>query len=245
VEEVSELPPDHHPAQLLLVQLVAGEVANTPAVAEHDGAVGQVDDLAEAVRDQDGRDAAVAQASDEGEQPLDVRLAEAARRLVEDQVARLRREGLRHLDELAVARLERHEGEVRIAADADLGQDFLRLRGQAPPAHALERVREPGEQDVLGDAHPRDRRHLLRHERDAGFEGGARPREQKALAVERDLALVRLHRPGKDLRERRLPGSVLADDGDDLAALDLEIDVRQRPDDAVTLRDSAGLDHRG
>ena len=40
----------------------------------------------------------------------------------------------------------------------------------------------------------------------------------------------RLGDAGEDLQQRRLPRAVAADDADDLAALDLEGDVAQRPE---------------
>jgi hypothetical protein len=53
---------------------------------------------------------------------------------------------------------------------------------------------------------------------------------------------------GEDLHQRRLAGAVVADQGDDLALIDIEVDVGQRPDGAEAFRDASdgqdGLTHR-
>ena len=45
------------------------------------------------------------------------------------------------------------------------------------------------------------------------------------------------HRAAEDLQERRLAGAVVADEPDDLAAPDLDVDVLQRREAAVEVRD--------
>ena len=44
---------------------------------------------------------------------------------------------------------------------------------------------------------------------------------------------------GDRLDERRLAGAVVADQGDHLAGVDLEVDARERPDGAEALGDAA------
>ena len=71
------------------VSSVARQPADVPAVAQDDRPVGELDDLGQPVRDQDRRGAVVAQPAQQPEESLDVALAEPARRLVEDQDARV------------------------------------------------------------------------------------------------------------------------------------------------------------
>ena len=59
-----------------------------------------------------------------------------------------------------------------------------------------------------------------------------RRRAQQALAVEDDLALVRLVEPRDQVEERRLAGAVRADQADDLALAHVERDVVDRDDPA-------------
>ena len=58
-----------------------------------------------------------------------------------------------------------------------------------------------------------------------GIERVARGVEAHRLAVQLDLALVRPVEPGEDVRERRLPGAVLAEERVHLADAGLEVDV--------------------
>ena len=62
------------------------------------------------------------------------------------------------------------------------------------------------------------------------------------LAADEDLAAGRLDHAGEDLDQRRLAGAVVADQADDLAAVDMKIDAAERIDAAVGFRDVAKLD---
>ena len=59
-----------------------------------------------------------------------------------------------------------------------------------------------------------------------------RRRAQQALAVEGDLALVRLVQPGDQVEERRLARAVRADQADDLALAGVKRDVVDGDDPA-------------
>jgi hypothetical protein len=62
------------------------------------------------------------------------------------------------------------------------------------------------------------------------------------LAVELDLAGVGRHDPGEDLHQRRLAGAVLADDGVDRAARDVQVHAVERLHAAEALREAADAD---
>ena len=59
------------------------------------------------------------------------------------------------------------------------------------------------------------------------------------LAVEPDLALVGHDRAGDRLDQRRLAGAVVADDGEDLARIEVEVGMVERGDAAVALDQAA------
>ena len=63
--------------------------------------LGDLAHLLEEVADVDDRDAPRREPADEGEQPIDVRSLQAARRLVHEQHARVAGEGAADLDDLA------------------------------------------------------------------------------------------------------------------------------------------------
>ena len=61
-------------------------------------------------------------------------------------------------------------------------------------------------------------------------EAGADLEQRADPAAQPRLALGRRRDPGEDLEQRALAGAVVADDPEGLAALDLEVDVPQRPE---------------
>ena len=83
--------------------------------------------------------------------------------------------------------------------------------------------RLPAEEDVGGDVEGRGDGEVLVDGLDAGAARIARGAEVHALAVEPDLALVRLQRARERLDQRRLAGAVVADDREDLVGIQLQI----------------------
>ena len=71
-----------------------------------------------------------------------------------------------------------------------------------------------------------------------------RQRQRHRLAVDLQLALVGRVEAGQDLDERRLARAVLAEQAVDLAAVDRQVDVVERPRTAEGLRQSAQRDDR-
>ena len=59
------------------------------------------------------------------------------------------------------------------------------------------------------------------------------------LAAEADLAGVRDHGAAERLDQRRLAGAVVADHGEDLAGIEIEVGVVERGDAAVALDELA------
>ena len=78
----------------------------------------------------------------------------------------------------------------------------------------------------------------------------ARPRSRRGRATtgspaERDRALGRLEQAGDDVEERRLARAVGADEADDRALGDVEVDRAHRDEAAEALRDPAGVERAG
>jgi hypothetical protein len=103
--------------------------------------------------------------------------------------------------------------------------------GQPPGHDVVERRHAVEQRDVLecpGDALPGD---LVRLQWPA------------LLAMEPDLAFLRVVKAVDDIQHRRLAGPVRADDGADLALADIEADILDRGDAAEALGDVLHLHH--
>src|SRR3954452_21165511 len=112
----------HHRDEPVVVGLGDQPGARAPAVLEDDVVVGEVEPLVEPVRDEDHRDAAIAQRLDHRQQRIDVAAAEHGGRLVEDQHAHLAMQRLGDLEHLARGDAELADLAVDVEVDAELGQ---------------------------------------------------------------------------------------------------------------------------
>ena len=137
-------------------------------VAEDGRAVAQLEDLVEAVADEQDRDAAVAQPADDAEQPLDLVGGQRRGRLVEDQDARLDRQRLRDLDELLVGHRQAADRRADVELDVELLEQRLRLPARRAPVEQAEPAgRRVADEDVLGDRQVGEEPRLLVDDRDA------------------------------------------------------------------------------
>ena len=174
----------------------------------------------------------------------------AHRRLVEDHQLGLEIERAGDRDALLLAaRHRRHDvvGMHRGRGEAHvLAHQPRRFR-----AHALDVEQAPAGVRLAAHEHVAPDRLLLAQRPflvDRLDAEAARARHRPivdALAVEIDLAagvgLVETHH---ELDQRRLARAVVAEQADDLAAIDLEVDARQRSHFAESLRDVAQFDDR-
>ena len=64
------------------------------------------------------------------------------------------------------------------------------------------------------------------------------------MSVEPNVAGVGRDHPGDDVEQRRLAGTVGTDDADDLALLDVEIKIADRPHTAKVAGEAADLEQR-
>ncbi|KAF1061132.1 MAG: hypothetical protein GAK39_05910 [Variovorax sp.] len=216
------------------------------AIAQHGDRIGHLGDLVELVRDQDRCDALALELEQQPQQRVAVGLVEARGGLVEDQQAHLLRERLGDLHQLLLAHAEVGHQRGRGFLQAHLGEQLARPRiGREPVDHATARDLV-AEEDVLGDRQQRHQRELLVDDDDAELLAVGDAPEAARLALEQDLAVVRV--AGVDaaehLHQRGLASAVLAHHRVDLARAHREVDVAQRLHAREGLGDPAHLEDR-
>ena len=135
-------------------------------------------------------------------------------RLVHDQDARVPVERLQDFDALLLADRELPDLRLRIDREPVALAQLLDapLGGRRTQDDAATLASMVAEDDVLRDRERLDQPEVLVHHADARVEGVAWRVEADTLAVELDLTLVLPVEPGQDVRERRLPGAVLAEE---------------------------------
>ena len=215
---------------LLLVDLLAGELAHDVAVAAHEHAVRQPGHLGQVARREHHRHPVG------GERPheaVDLGLGadvDAARRLVEQQHARARAQPLREHDLLLVAARELPRALVR-ARGAD-GQPLALLlerralaRGRQPAAR-----RDRGEVGERRVGPHREQEHealglaLLGHEDEPGADRVAHRRADRAVAYAHLAGRAAVH-AGERAQQPAAARAEQAGDRDDLALADLEVEA--------------------
>ena len=139
---------------------------------------------------------------------------------------------------------KRRDRPVRIERQAELLLDALKAGKPAGAVEPAAFARQPDQQIV---EHGKARREveMLVHHADAGGErvrGGA---DVHRLAFDRDGARVGLVDAEQDVHQRGLAGAVLAEQPEDLAGRQHEIDVGIGADIAKALRDAAHFDEGG
>ncbi len=191
------------------------------AVAEYREAIGDREHLVQAVGDEDRRDALVAEPPDEREERLHLVVGERARRLVEDEDARVDRQSARDLDHLLLVGPQPPDEVVRVDVELEAGERLPRPAPRRVPVDERPAADHPvTEENVLGDREVGRERRLLRHCRDALPERVGRVAERRLASSEGDRRRVGLDLPREDLQHRRLARAVLADERVDLARVD-------------------------
>ena len=229
---------DHVDDEVGLGQRLRRLVDDEPPVAEHEDAVAMRERLLEAVGDEDEADALGCELVRQREEPLAFAGGERGGGLVEDEEARLLGDRLGELDELLLAAPEAAERGARVdVAEADAGEHATGGHVQATEADEAAAVGPvAAEEDVLGDAERAGGGELLVDEADAEVLAFAHRGERGGAAVEGDLAGRGREGAGDDVDQRRLAGAVLADEADDLARRDAEVDAVQHGHVAEALR---------
>ena len=197
--------------------------------------------------DVDDADAVRPQVLDDGEQMRDLGVVERRGRLVHDEDLGVERQRLGDLDQL----LARHRqvADLALGVDVDLHADEQRRRVGVglgfvgEPAEAAARL--AADEDVLRRREVAHQVQFLMDDADAEVLRGARAGQRHWLAVDEDLAGIRLVDPRQHLHQGRLAGAVFAHQRMDLAGAQVETRAAQRMDARKVLFDAAHLDERG
>ena len=194
--------------------------------------------------DEDHRAAFVTQLAQDVEEAGDFGWAQVRRRLVEDEQLGAAQNGLHDFHALLAAERQRADTSVGLeveavgaAGRADAAGDGGRPQpatGGVPPEH-----------HVLGDRHRGDEHEVLMDHPDAGGERLARRVTAEWPVLEDNRARVGTHHPEEHVHERRLAGSVFAEEPDDGARRDDQVDRGIGAHGAVRLRDAVHAEHRG
>ncbi len=233
-EEIGQRAADHHSDDVLHGGLLAAQIGDLLAVTEDHDPIRDAEHLLQAVGDEDDGHSLSAQALHRLKQRLDLVAGQGRGRLIHDDQLCLGGQRFGDLHLLAL----RHGQPAHQGVRRDLGPDAVeQLLGfplheavvdHPQPAHEPAAVHDAAQEDVLVDALVEGQVQLLVDGADAhrlSLVGG----EQSRLfaLVDEAAAAVGLVDAAHDLHQRRFAGAVLADQADDLAPRDVEIDVVQ------------------
>ena len=238
------LAPHHQTGEARLGRPCRRQGLDHLAAAQHGDPVGHLGHLVQLVADEDDRLALGRQATDDREQLAGLLWGEDGGRLVEHEDVGVAVEGLEDLDPLLLTDRDVLDPGLRIDREPEpLGDLANAVVGLAEIEQCLGVGRLGREDDVLRHRHHRDQHEVLMHHPHAGLDRGARRAELHRLAGDHDLALVGVVQPVEDVHQRRLAGTVLAEQRVDLALPQVEVDVVVRDDARKALRDVAHLEH--
>src|SRR5881296_415171 len=190
-------------------------------VAQHDDTVGQVENGAHDVLDEDDRRAAVADLADELERVGHLRRRQPREHLVQQHQPRLGRERAGEIEELAFEQVQL-VGQ-RVGLGFQTGEGEPGSRDPAPPLAAVAAATEHRRKgDVVDDAEPAERARDLIGAGEAEPGDPVSPDPGDVPAVERDPAAVGLVVAADDVDQRRFARAVWPDETEDLAGPNLE-----------------------
>ena len=192
------------------------------------------------VRDDDDRLAVVAHPAQDAEQLLGLLRGEHGGRLVEDEDVRA---AVEHLDDLHRLLFgDRHLVDLlhRVDLKAVLLADLLDAPRRLLQAETPAVLKT--EDDVFGGGEDINQLEVLVNHADAVCKCVLRRTDDDRLPVDEDLARIREIDARDHVHQRGLAAAVLTEDGEDLAAVDLQADVVVGDDAAEGLRDPAQLD---
>jgi hypothetical protein len=147
-------PPDHHAGERALVRLGGDRAPRHAAAPENRDAVGDGQDLAQLVADEDDREAGVAKPAEGRKESFDLLRHEHRGRLVEDQHAAVAVQRLEDLGTLLLPERQPIYTRLRVECDPEAlcgRADLAARRRQVDTERA-----GPSEDYVLGDAHRPD-----------------------------------------------------------------------------------------
>ena len=241
--DVAQIAADHHADELGLLHLAGDDRVHVAAVLEDGDLVGDLEDLAHAVRDVDDDLALGLELADDGEQRLDLRIAQAGGGLVKADDAQVFAAARLHdLHQLLIGDAQILDLVRSLDRDAELVDDLLRhLVGLVRVNDAEDIGGHAPQIDVFRDGELHEELPLLIDDAHARLDGLVRVAEMHLLAVDQVLPRGRLVVSIERLEQRRLAGTVLAQKGKHLAAVSDEAHVVQRLDTGKVLCDVAEL----
>jgi len=237
VEVVVNVPPDHPADEFLPVDAGRRLRADRLPVAEHRDAVGQAENLFQAVGDVDDAHALAAEAPQSGEEGLRLGLRERAGGLVQHQHPRLTGEGPGDLDKLPVGDGQSADRLVDVVQFVQV-QRTDQGAGVGPHGGAAQAAQAGGlaaHVDVLGHRQVRRQGQFLVDDADAESVGVGDAADVDRPVVDPDGPGVGGVDAAQDLDEGGFARPVLAQQGVDLSGEQLEAHVIQRGDPAEPL----------
>ncbi len=238
---------DHQPGELRGVHLRHRQGGHQSSAAQNRHAIGQLEDLVQAVRDVDHAGAGAAHLAHELEEALDFVVREHRGRLVEDEeaappVPSLQRSGDGDHGALDGCRLA--QGAVDVELHAEAREHASRLHRLLPPMHASA-SRTPvaaSQRQVLHRAQLEHEAEVLVHEPESLVDLAA-VAEVHGLAVEHGARSgVGVVVAGENLDQRRLARPVRADQRVDLIGAHVERHIDQGPCAGKRLREVLELE---
>ncbi|MGX1250661.1 hypothetical protein RKD48_003172 [Streptomyces ambofaciens] len=234
-----QLAADHQLGELARGGLGGDGRADRRAAPDDGDLVGDREDLAQLVGDEDDGQALGLQLAQVVEEGVHLLRHQDGRGLVEDQRAGAAVEDLEDLHALAGGDAQLLDEDVGAHPEAVPLGDLLDPPA-GPGADAVELL--AAEDHVLQDREVVGEHEVLVDHADAAHDGVGGRGEGHLLAVDRDGALVRLLHAVEDLHQGRLAGAVLADEGVDGALADGEVDVVVGHDSGEALGDPGEFD---
>ena len=237
--------PDHHLGELVGGDSLRRDGADLATRPENRDPIGELEHLADLVRDEDEAPAVRDHLAEDGEQIVDLLRREHRGRFVEDEQRRVPVERLDDLDPLSLADRELPDHGVGVDDEpVALGQ-LADPRGDGAEVGERPARRPEPERDVLGD---RERVH--EHEVLVDHPDPVRDRicgrgDADRQPVQPDLALVGLVEAVEHAHQRALAGPVLTEQRVHLAGADVEVDAVVGDHAGKPLRDAPHLQQQG
>jgi hypothetical protein len=232
------------PDQRVLGLLARRRGPDHAAVAQDGDLVGQLEHLAEEVRDQEHGASRPRERADYLVQGGDLLAVQRGGRLVHHDQLRLARERAQDLDLLLFGGAQPAGGHAPGELESRGARQVAVAPAQRAAAHEARGARLGAQEHVLGHRELGHDAALLGDGGDAALQRLARRAQRHRFAAEEQRARVGLEHAGDDLAQRRLPRAVLADQRVDRAARDPQRDAVERADDSEVLGDVRELDMR-
>ena len=215
---------DHEFRQHFLIavpRLFGGDLA---ATAQHADAVGNLQHLVELVADEDHGVAAQDEVTQRFEQFAGLRRSKNRGRLVEDQDARLPGQDAEDFHPLLFARRKILNPRPGLDREVECGGELRGAGFQRLSADCCGGLR-PAEMDVFRDGEGLHQLEMLMHHTDAGSDRLHRRGKVPRIAIDDDLAGIRLVDAGEDIHQCRFAGTVLAEQRVNFPSPDFDIDI--------------------